>query len=133
MCCGRARSPILPTPPKARRRSGRLTQRSRAMVASTPFFCPSPTGFLCAVNADLSLAKGPVRADALPRMVDEPIELFRGGDRPAPRNSEMGDAPPPAARERVEQVMFDRKELSSILGVYGRKVAEGEWRDYAIG
>ena len=45
----------------------------------------------------------------------------------------MGDAPPPAARERVEQVMFDRKELSSILSVYGRKVAQGEWRDYAIG
>jgi hypothetical protein len=65
-------------------------------------------------------------------MVDEPIELFRGGDRPAPRNPETGDAPP-TARERVEQVMFDRKELSSILSVYGRKVAEGEWRDYAIG
>ncbi len=29
--------------------------------------------------------------------------------------------------------MFDRRELSTILSVYGRKVAEGEWRDYAIG
>ncbi len=29
--------------------------------------------------------------------------------------------------------MFDRRELSTILNVYGRKVAEGEWRDYAIG
>ena len=29
--------------------------------------------------------------------------------------------------------MFDRRELGTILGVYGRKVAEGEWRDYAIG
>jgi hypothetical protein len=29
--------------------------------------------------------------------------------------------------------MFDRRELSAILGVYGRKVSEGEWRDYAIG
>jgi hypothetical protein len=27
---------------------------------------------------------------------------------------------------------FDRKELSIILAVYGRKVAAGEWRDYAI-
>jgi len=27
---------------------------------------------------------------------------------------------------------FDRRELNSILRVYGRKVAEGEWRDYAI-
>ena len=29
-------------------------------------------------------------------------------------------------------VAFDRRELSAILRVYGRKVAEGEWRDYAI-
>jgi hypothetical protein len=29
--------------------------------------------------------------------------------------------------------MFDRRELGTILSVYGRKVAEGEWRDYAIG
>jgi hypothetical protein len=29
-------------------------------------------------------------------------------------------------------VSFDRRELSQILKVYGRKVADGEWRDYAI-
>ena len=27
---------------------------------------------------------------------------------------------------------FDRRELSLIMGLYGRYVAEGEWRDYAI-
>ncbi|HEY9520158.1 MAG TPA: DUF2794 domain-containing protein [Methyloceanibacter sp.] len=27
---------------------------------------------------------------------------------------------------------FNREELSQILNVYGRKVASGEWRDYAI-
>jgi hypothetical protein len=31
-----------------------------------------------------------------------------------------------------EQVAFDRKELSAILGIYGRMVAAGEWRDYAL-
>ncbi|MFN4141018.1 DUF2794 domain-containing protein [Aestuariivirga sp.] len=31
-----------------------------------------------------------------------------------------------------EQVAFDRKELQTILGFYGSKVAEGEWRDYAM-
>ena len=31
-----------------------------------------------------------------------------------------------------QPVSFDRQELREILGVYGRKVAEGEWRDYAI-
>jgi hypothetical protein len=30
------------------------------------------------------------------------------------------------------QVTFDRGELSRIFGLYGRKVAAGEWRDYAI-
>ena len=29
-------------------------------------------------------------------------------------------------------VSFDRRELREILNLYGRKVAEGEWRDYAI-
>ncbi len=29
-------------------------------------------------------------------------------------------------------VSFDRRELSDILKVYGRMVAAGEWRDYAI-
>lgn len=31
-----------------------------------------------------------------------------------------------------EQVCFDRRELAVILGLYGRMVAAGEWRDYAI-
>jgi len=30
------------------------------------------------------------------------------------------------------QVTFDRGELDRIFGLYGRKVAAGEWRDYAI-
>jgi hypothetical protein len=31
-----------------------------------------------------------------------------------------------------EITTFDRRELDQILRIYGRKVAEGEWRDYAI-
>jgi len=30
------------------------------------------------------------------------------------------------------RVTFDRQELDHIFGLYGRKVAAGEWRDYAI-
>ena len=30
------------------------------------------------------------------------------------------------------QVTFNRRELNRILDLYGRKVAAGEWRDYAI-
>ena len=29
-------------------------------------------------------------------------------------------------------VSFDRRELNAILNLYGRKVADGEWRDYAM-
>jgi len=32
----------------------------------------------------------------------------------------------------VAQVTFDRPELNRILTLYGRMVAAGEWRDYAL-
>jgi len=35
-------------------------------------------------------------------------------------------------RSHVLQTFFQRRELDAILSLYGRKVAEGEWRDYAI-
>lgn len=31
-----------------------------------------------------------------------------------------------------EVTAFDRREMSAILNIYGRMVAAGEWRDYAI-
>lgn len=33
---------------------------------------------------------------------------------------------------RTTAVTFDRRELSELLNLYGRMVAAGEWRDYAI-
>lgn len=41
-------------------------------------------------------------------------------------------APPSGGVSKPSEVAFDRWELSQILNVYGRKVASGEWRDYAI-
>jgi uncharacterized protein DUF2794 len=32
----------------------------------------------------------------------------------------------------ANRVTFDRRELNRIFSLYGRKVAAGEWRDYAI-
>jgi hypothetical protein len=32
----------------------------------------------------------------------------------------------------VRPVAFNRQELAAILNLYGRYVAEGEWRDYAV-
>ena len=55
----------------------------------------------------------------------EPIVSFRAraaGTPPEPRNP----SPP------VKKTAFDRKELNIILNLYGSKVAEGEWRDYAL-
>ncbi len=40
--------------------------------------------------------------------------------------------PPRSWGARPSQVTFDRRELNLILGLYGRYVALGEWRDYAM-
>ena len=40
---------------------------------------------------------------------------------------------PASATARPTQTGFDRAELSAILDLYGRMVAAGHWRDYAIG
>ena len=41
-------------------------------------------------------------------------------------------APPGAAGALSNRVTFNRLELNRILNLYGRMVADGEWRDYAI-
>ena len=57
----------------------------------------------------------------------EPISLRPGHG--------AGGTPPQASRapQPVPSVVaFNRRELFAILDVYGRQVAQGEWRDYAI-
>ena len=39
---------------------------------------------------------------------------------------------PTAVPTIPSQVTFSRAELGRLFGLYGRKVAAGEWRDYAI-
>jgi hypothetical protein len=53
--------------------------------------------------------------------------------------AEGEDSPPDGAQllrlgegRRTMPVAFNRRELDTILRVYGRMVASGEWRDYAI-
>jgi hypothetical protein len=55
-------------------------------------------------------------------MVDEAIAFLREATCPTPRIAHSGTLP----------VSFDRRELNRILNIYGRMVAAGEWRDYAI-
>jgi len=40
--------------------------------------------------------------------------------------------PGAGGNRRADQVGFDRAELQRILDLYGRMVAAGEWRDYAM-
>ena len=35
-------------------------------------------------------------------------------------------------QRRARQVVFDRPELDRIMQIYGRMVAAGHWRDYAV-
>ena len=52
------------------------------------------------------------------------------GDTPQSQPT-AGVIPFPSAA-RPATVTFDRRELSELLNLYGRMVAAGEWRDYAI-
>jgi len=38
----------------------------------------------------------------------------------------------PTGRRISRPVVFDRREITAILDIYGRMVAAGIWRDYAI-
>ena len=40
--------------------------------------------------------------------------------------------PFPGTRDRQAVTAFDRRELQHILDLYGRMVAAGHWRDYAM-
>ena len=44
----------------------------------------------------------------------------------------MTPTPFPGRPDPHAQVAFDRHELNQILGLYGRAVAAGEWRDYGM-
>ncbi len=58
-------------------------------------------------------------------MVD--FDSWRGAS-----GSEQTIVAPRFHRETPPIVSFDRHELREIMNVYGRQVARGEWRDYAI-
>lgn len=65
----------------------------------------------------------------------EPI-VFRPRNGAGPEGrSAAGSGPTgaqPSARREPGVTVFDRRELGDIFAVYGRKVAAGEWRDYAL-
>ncbi|HEY7977364.1 MAG TPA: DUF2794 domain-containing protein [Rhizomicrobium sp.] len=60
-------------------------------------------------------------------MAEEPIAFLRAEQRSAARTGQWSGGGFTAA-----QVRYDRRELNQILNIYGRMVAAGEWRDYAL-
>jgi len=59
-----------------------------------------------------------------PRVAD--LTLHRRSLERAPQSASAGPTLAP------QVVSFHRRELQEILGLYGRMVAAGEWRDYAM-
>lgn len=55
-----------------------------------------------------------------------PFRLAEAGSGPEPYEASSN------AERSAPQVSFNRKELDLILKVYGMRVAEGDWRDYAV-
>jgi hypothetical protein len=91
-----------------------------------------------------AILEGPGRPDSLansPDWVNHDNQATGGGM--AEEASQRGTAlliefaPPGSGRTVSAQrilpaVSFDRRELTAILNLYGRMVAAGEWRDYAM-
>ncbi len=70
--------------------------------------------------------------NSAPRAVNAP-----NAAHPAMASASMAFSAAPQGGSQIgpsapAHVSFDRRELSRILNLYGRKVASGEWRDYAI-
>ncbi len=65
---------------------------------------------------------------------ETPDERHHGGGSvsPFPSRRTLPASPEPAFVPAPAVVSFDRHELREIFNVYGRQVADGEWRDYAL-
>jgi len=73
----------------------------------------------------LASCEGGKPGSSFRHMAEEPIAFHRARVRPEGGAPESSPAIVPVTR-------FDRIELNRILAVYGRMVAAGEWRDYAL-
>jgi hypothetical protein len=64
---------------------------------------------------------------------EAPMSLGPGDTEPSQsRGGEAAAGSAPAPTGHLGRVTFDRRELERIFNLYGRMVAAGEWRDYAI-
>jgi hypothetical protein len=96
-------------------------------VIAQPSFLPISGAFIAEMR---------VLPRALPGAIIKPDKRRRrmtfGSGEIDPSQSPGGGFPAMRSPAPVAQVTFSRRELRRILDLYGRKVAAGEWRDYAI-
>lgn len=75
-------------------------------------------------------------SETIPDSPDDSRASRPGERSPVRRLQAIQGSPPPVAATPSSAaspvVSFNKDELREILNLYGRKVAEGEWRDYAI-
>jgi hypothetical protein len=81
------------------------------------------------LTVDESLAVRPVRRDH-DISITRRRRMYEPGD--SDPSQSLGGGSPVRRAPAPSQVTFSRRELNRILDLYGRKVAAGEWRDYAI-
>jgi Protein of unknown function (DUF2794) len=63
----------------------------------------------------------------------EPVRiLFPGSQARGATPNSISPTGSPTTGAAAALVSFDRHELREIMNLYGRKVAGGEWRDYAL-
>lgn len=65
-------------------------------------------------------------------MTDNSDQSTAEGSSEEPSRHVLIDLTTVRQQKNAPPVTFHRRELDAILHLYGRKVAEGEWRDYAI-
>ncbi|MBA4781622.1 MAG: DUF2794 domain-containing protein [Rhizobiales bacterium] len=88
----------------------------------------------CLAEQEVLLDNEDLRADRSPHQGCDVVPL-EASSRLSNRASSTAAFAPPVATPPAKVlplVCFDRRELSDILRLYGQRVAEGEWRDYAI-
>ena len=81
-----------------------------------------PNGYIFSFVISLSRACGVTQLDKTDGIIP-----LRPWEANAPAGQTLSNNPHP--QKPPERVAFDRRELQTILGFYGNKVAEGEWRD----
>ena len=140
-----ARLTSVPAAGAARSNAGRFLDRPRAAVTGPSRDCGrrlvagNPViGAADRVNAALGEGRPTRRSVACASAPSR--HILRGGEaerRPGMSEGERQDVgarvvPFPSARGRSPRSPSTGRSCGSVLNLYGRMVAEGEWRDYAI-